>query len=378
MSIGGYPGNRQNWEEPETSVDRYFRARDNRLRRANQRGAIVIVIGADIGGTNCRFGLFDSNGDRLRLLHAEILPSARFRSVEEVLTRFLRDLEVRPAAAAFGVPGPVRDGHSQTTNLPWRVDQSKLSVALGGHPAVLLNDLEAQAWGIEWLAEDDWVELQAGVPNPEGNRAILAAGTGLGQAGLCRSRKGYRPFATEGGHTDFAPANRLEMDLLGWLAIRFGHVSWERLVSGPGLENIFDFLNERAATPDRAALDAETDDRAAAIAQAAAGGCPLCTRALGVFVELYGAEAGNLALKMMATGGLYLGGGIAPKLLPKLQQGGFLARFRAKGRFEALMESIPVRVITHPHAALLGAAGVALRRLLSETQTTDCRGDAAC
>lgn len=326
------------------------------------------VIGADIGGTHSRFGLFETKGRRLSLVHTETLPSAEYACLDDALANFIKRVDVEPAAAAFGVPGPVRDGRSQTTNLPWQIDERALSSILGGHSAILINDLEAQAWGIEWLGEDDWVALQAGVPDPEGNRAILAAGTGLGQAGLCRVHGGYRPFGTEGGHTDFAPATRLEMDLLENLAARFGHVSWERLVSGPGLENLFDFLDGRSAVPGAASLDTKEPDRAAAIARAAESReCPVCIAALDLFARLFGAEAGNLALKMMATGGLYLGGGIAPKMLVELRTGGFLERFRAKGRFAELMASIPVRVIIHPHAALLGAASVAMRRLLEST-----------
>ncbi len=323
----------------------------------------MLVIGTDIGGTHSRFGLFECEGTRLRLRATRTLPSATFSSLEKALSAALRQLGAQPDAAGFGVPGPVRDGTAYITNLPWVVDAAALSGALGGRPVRLLNDLEAQAWGIRWLGPDDLVELQAGQAGSLGNQAIIAAGTGLGEAGLYWDGKDHHPFATEGGHADFAPGSTLESELLAHLAGSYGHLSWERLLSGPGLREIFAFLCQRADAPDAAdsaqeILDAA--DPAAAITEAAlAGRCALCSQALDLFVELYGAEAGNLALKMMATGGVYIGGGIAPKILPTLRRGGFLRRFADKGRFGALLRSIRVRVILNPHTALFGAAGAA-------------------
>ncbi len=322
----------------------------------------MLVIGADIGGTHSRFGLFQGTGGQLRLLRAETLASGSFASLEDALAKALQRLQASPEAAGFGVPGPVRNGVAHITNLPWVVDADALSSTLGGRPAALLNDLEAQAWGVRWLSPADILVLQEGSRAAPGNRAIAAAGTGLGEAGLYWDGESHHPFATEGGHADFAPGSPLETDLLAYLQGKYGHVSWERLVSGQGLVEIFEFLSRRdAAAPAQEIRNAP--DAAAAIAESAlAGRCALCSRALDLFVELYGAEAGNLALKLMATGGVYLGGGIAPKILPRLQQQGFLRRFGAKGRFESLMRSIPVSVILNPHTALFGAAAAAIRR----------------
>jgi glucokinase len=305
----------------------------------------MLVIGADIGGTHSRFGLFQGTGGQLRLLRAETLASGSFASLEDALAKALQRLQASPEAAGFGVPGPVRNGVAHITNLPWIVNVDALSSTLGGRPAALLNDLEAQAWGVRWLSPADILVLQEGSRAAQGNRAIAAAGTGLGEAGLYWDGESHHPFATEGGHADFAP------DSPG-----------ERLVSGQGLVEIFEFLSRRdAVAPEQEIRNAP--DPAAAIAESAlAGRCALCSRALDLFVELYGAEAGNLALKLMATGGVYLGGGIAPKILPRLQQQGFLRRFGAKGRFESLMRSIPVSVILNPHTALFGAAAAAIRR----------------
>jgi len=322
----------------------------------------MLVIGADIGGTHSRFGLFEREGRQLRLRGTQTLSSEVFTSLEEVLSAALRQLGAQPEAAGFGVPGPVRDERARITNLPWVVDAPALSAVLGGCPVRLLNDLEAQAWGIRWLGPDDLVELQPGQPGAHGNQAIIAAGTGLGEAGLYWDGETHHPFATEGGHADFAPGSGLERELLAHLGSTYGHLSWERLVSGPGLRDIFAFLLGRAGSgPSAEAKEPlEAADPSAAIAEAALQGrCRLCARALDLFVELYGAEAGNLALKMMATGGLYLGGGIAPKILDALRRGGFLRRFTDKGRFEELLRSIPVRVILNPHTALFGAAGAA-------------------
>jgi glucokinase len=323
----------------------------------------MLVIGADIGGTHSRFGLFERDGGQLTLQSTRVLSSGDFASLEEALSAALRQLEVEPDAAGFGVPGPVREGRARITNLPWVVDTAKLSAVLGGRPARLLNDLEAQAWGIRWLGPDDLVELQPGRPGAAGNQAIISAGTGLGEAGLLWDGQTHHPFATEGGHADFGPGSALETELWAHLASAHGHVSWERLVSGPGLVNIFAFLLGRAdsaASVEASELLSATDP-AAAIAEAAlAGHCRLCAQALELFVALYGAEAGNLALKTMATGGLYLGGGIAPKMLEALRQGRFLQRFTDKGRFAELLRSIPVRVIVSPYTALFGAAGAAI------------------
>jgi glucokinase len=227
----------------------------------------------------------------------------------------------------------------------------------------LINDLEANAWGIATLSSDDIAVLNPGESDGAGNLALISAGTGLGQAGLHWDGTRYRPFASEGGHVDFAPRNRLEMDLLEFLLRQFPRVSYERVVSGPGLQNIYRFLREtgRGDEPPWLAARLREQDPNAVVAQAALSGeSALCVQALDLFVALYGAAAGNLALTLLATGGVYLGGGIAPKILPKLKDPIFLNAFFTKGRLRPLLETVPVRVILNDQTALFGAARYAL------------------
>jgi glucokinase len=239
------------------------------------------------------------------------------------------------------------------------VEAAKLAAAAQVGRVAVINDLEAQAWGIAVLGPQDFVSLSAGSSDARGNAALIAAGTGLGQAGLYWDGITHRPFASEGGHTSFAPADDLEIALLEFLARRFGgHVSWERVVCGPGLVNLHDFLIEyRHQDPtSEHAERVRKEDPKAITEEALSGGCPLCVEALDLFARFYGAEAGNLALKLMATGGIYLGGGIAPKIVDKLQDRVFMTAFTAKGRMAPLLERIPVRVIVREGTALLGAA----------------------
>jgi glucokinase len=251
----------------------------------------------------------------------------------------------------------------ETTNLPWVVDSQHLAAELGIAHVQLVNDLYANAHGIALLAESDFVVLNPGVPNSTGNRALISAGTGLGEAGLFADAEGaYRPFPSEGGHADLAPRNDLEMELLRYLAGRFEHVSYERVLSGPGLHNLYRFLLEtgRGTEPAWLAEQMAQGDPSAAISKSALEGTSeICVQALDMFVSLYGAEAGNLALKMLATGGVFVGGGIAPKIIRKLSSTVFMKSFMAKGRKSGLLKEIPVRVITNDKTALLGAGRVA-------------------
>ena len=253
----------------------------------------------------------------------------------------------------------MQHGRVNATNLPWQIDAARLAAELRVDRAILINDLEANAYGIALLGDSDLAVLQAGSADAEGNAAVISAGTGLGEAGMLWNGERYRPFACEGGHADFAPRNALEAELLAFLLDEFGHASWERVLSGPGLHNLYRCLVRKR--PGKASVEVarqiEQGDAAAAISRAAhAKACPVCVEALGLFVSLYGAEAGNLALKLMATGGVYLGGGIAPKNLAAFTQGDFLTAFAAKGRMKSMLEAIPVRVILSEKTALLGAA----------------------
>ncbi len=318
------------------------------------------VIAGDIGGTKTRLALFDIEDGGARALAERRFESGLFSSLEEILRSFIRDMEGRPPeAAAFGIAGPVDGRRAHTTNLPWTVDADAIASAFGLPRVELLNDLEATAWGIGALPGSDLLTLQAGVEGARGNGAVIAAGTGLGEAGLFWDGRDFTPFATEGGHADFSPRSDLECALQTHLARRFEHVSWERVVSGPGLVEIFHFLrgHRRAAVPPELLARMARSDPAAVISAAASEeNEPLCREAMGLFVALYGAEAGNLALKQMARGGLFIGGGIAPRILPWLSAGPFIEAFRAKGRMRPLMESMPVKVILNDRAALLGPA----------------------
>jgi glucokinase len=269
-------------------------------------------------------------------------------------------------AACFAIAGPVIGDRVETTNLPWVVEGARLSAQLGGAPVFLLNDLQALGHGVGLMTASQLEDLNPGRTALAGNVAVIAAGSGLGEAGLVSDGRLFHAFASEGGHTEFGPRSEREIALLRYLAGRFGHVSYERIVSGPGLVNVFAFLRdvERMPVPDALAGALAAEDPAAAIAAAAlAGAAPIAVAALDLFARIYGAEAGNLALKLMAVGGVFVGGGIAPKILPKLRDGVFLEAFVDKGRFRPLLERIPVRVVLEPRAGLYGAAGYAAARL---------------
>ena len=302
-----------------------------------------MILAGDIGGTNTRLALVD--GDPREPSALEIYPSSAHASLEEMVGEFLGKHPAEPAAASFAIAGPIRNGRVQVTNLAWSVDASSLASALGLDRVVLLNDLEANAWGLPALSADDLHVLNAGMPDAQGNAAVCSAGTGLGEAGMYWDGSRYHPFACEGGHTDFAPLTQQQEGLRDFVAARYDHVSYERVCSGPGLVNIYAFLAGSCA------LDApEISQRALAATDQTA------VAALDILVEIYGAEAGNLALKLMATGGVYLGGGIPPRILPKLEDGVFMRCFTAKGRFTDLLAGVPVRVILNDRTALMGAA----------------------
>ena len=318
-----------------------------------------MILAGDIGGTSTRLALFTAAGGAVRPVAEKHYPSRDYPGLSEIVREFTT-ANPRPIEdACFGIAGPVREGRVETPNLPWVVEASVLAKELKLPSVTLLNDLEANAWGVFTLRDDDVATLAAGTAAADGNAAIISAGTGLGEAGYYGDGSSLRPFASEGGHADFAPHDDLTIELFRWLHRRHGHVSWERVVSGPGLVNIFTFLRE-VKNGDVSAELAEAmreGDPAAAISKAALDeSSPLAVRALDLFVALYGAEAGNLALKMKATRGVWIGGGIAPKILPRLKRPGFLEAFHDKGRFRSFLEAIPVRVILNDQTALRGAA----------------------
>jgi glucokinase len=329
-------------------------------------GSTHFVLAGDIGGTKTRIGLFELEADRLRVVDERSFVSADFEGLQEIVTGFLDGRDARCAAACFGIAGPVNGGSVRVTNLPWVVDAGALSSATEIPSVVLINDLEATAQGVLNVAEDHSRVLHHGSPEARGNGAVIAAGTGLGEAGLFWDGRGLRPFACEGGHAGFSPTDALTDALLRFLRRRHATVSWERVLSGPGLADLYRFLLvEAGRQPPAWFVEAEhSDDPAAAVAEAGlAGECEVCAAALELFARLYGEEAGNLALKLMATGGVWVCGGIAPKILPVLEAGGFMAGFLAKGRMRPLMEQMPVRVVLDDRVALIGAAHRAAEEL---------------
>ena len=318
-----------------------------------------LILAGDIGATSSRLALYEAADGRLALRAEETSPSRAHAGLEPIAAAFVERAGLRPDLACLGVPGPVQGGRAEPVNLPWVVDGASLARQLGVSTVHLLNDLEAAAWGVPLLGPGDLLVLNEGAPGARGNAAVIAAGTGLGQAGLYWDGAMHRPFATEGGHVDFAPRNALEAELLHYLLARFPRVSYERVLSGPGLCHIYAFLRDSGRGRECASVvrAMERGDPAAAIAEAALdGSCALCGQALDLFVSLYGAQAGNLALALLATGGVYVGGGIAPKIRARLTGPAFMAAFTAKGRFADELRAVPVRVILDPRVALRGAA----------------------
>ena len=317
-----------------------------------------MILAGDIGGTNARLAYFQSQNGNLRLISERVFPSREYTELGEIVSEFLKKTDARPDAACFGIAGPVHHGRVETSNLPWIIEQSRLAKQIQLPATLLINDLEANAWGIGELDPQDLTPLNC-LSQAVGNQAVIAPGTGLGEAGLFWNGSQHEVFACEGGHADFAPQGDLQIDLLRFLADRYGHVSYERVLSGPGLVNVYEFLRTKGCAEEPAGFAAQVtgENAAATISHAALeGNNPLASAALDLWISVYGAEAGNLALKIMATGGIFLGGGISPKILPKLTGPGFMNAFLEKGRLRPLLESIPVQVIMNDKAGLLGAA----------------------
>lgn len=326
-----------------------------------------LILAGDVGGTKSVLATFYAQGSRLQLVRRQRFDNDVFPDFESVVRAFLDEAD--PSApiqgAGFGVAAPITGRRVQMTNLAWTIDTDRLIQLLNGVEVTLLNDLEAMAYGIGTLDHEDIVALQDGISR-EGNAALIAAGTGLGEAQLIYDGTRHHPSASEGGHTDFGPRNSLEIELLEYLWGEFDRVSYERIVSGSGLFRVYRFLRDtnRGEEPDWLAETIDgAEEPAALISEAAQDGrSELCERALGIFIDVYGAEAGNLALKNFSLGGLYVGGGIAPKILPTLQDGRFLTAFQDKGRYRELMEEIPVKVLLNPRTPLRGAARYAAER----------------
>jgi glucokinase len=318
-----------------------------------------MILAGDIGGTHARLAYFQSQNGHLHLVSERVFPSREHSELGEIVSQFLNDSNTRPEAACFGIAGPVHNGRVETSNLPWVVEQSRLAKQIHLPATLLINDLEASAWGIAALAAGDFVALNRVSGPAIGNQAVIAPGTGLGEAGMFWDGSRHQVFACEGGHTDFGPQGDLQIELLRFLKARFEHVSYERILSGPGLVNVYEFLRESGSGKESAEFAAalKQGDPAAVISRAALDGSEsLAVKALDLWVAVYGAEAANLALKVMATGGLFLAGGITPKILAKLTGPLFMKSFLEKGRLRSLLEAIPVQVVTNEKAGLLGAA----------------------
>lgn len=329
----------------------------------------MIVLAGDIGGTKTLLQLSRSNPGGLEVLHEQRYASAEYGEFLALASRFVEEsfhiTGVRPTRACFGVAGPVNGREAKTTNLPWTLDADALETSLKIERVRLINDFQSVGYGIDALKSEDIVTLQQGIERPHATRAILGAGTGLGQAFLVWQADHYEVVSSEGGHADFAPGDDDQLELLRYLRRRFRWATWERVVSGRGLVNIFDFLVERNHAPLSAPLQQalRDEDPAAAISRFGMQ-CrdPTAAKALQIFVTLYGAQAGNLALTGLATGGVYLAGGVAPKIIDKLTDGTFMGAFNDKEeRMQPLLKAVPVRVIVNPNVGLLGSAIAASR-----------------
>ena len=318
-----------------------------------------MILAGDIGGTKVNLAYYDVKGGGLTAGPAGTYSSREHFSLEEIVRLFIKTHQTKPDYACFGIAGPVRHGRSQLTNLSWVVDARELTAALGLKQVWLLNDLEANAHGIAGLTPQDFVQLNRGSDDAAGTLAIISAGTGLGEAGLLWEGNRHLVVPSEGGHADFAPRSDTDIELLRFMRNRLGQVSWENVLSGPGTFHIYEFLRDTGHGQEPGWLTEEFKhmDPPIAITRAALEGkSELCVQTLDLFTTYYGAEASNLALKMLATGGVYVGGGIAPKIIDKLKDGTFLKAFIGTGRMKDLLASIPVRVIMNDKTALIGAA----------------------
>lgn len=319
-----------------------------------------LILAADVGGTKTLMCLFDENNGKPREVRTSKYVSCDFDSLHAIIKEFLKDYDGVPMAAVFGIPGPVEDGMVKSTNLPWVIKEKLLSEKTGIPHIRLVNDLAATAYSIPSLTSEELIIIKEGktVKNPE-RYVVLAPGTGLGQSFLICSQGKKIVIPSEGGHADFAPTTEIELELFGFLLQKFGHVSYERVISGIGFPNIFDFLVEvKNEKPEKETLEKmKTEDRAVVITEMGLDGKDrVCEKALDMFVSLLGTHAGNLALAFLPDGGIYLAGGIPFKILPKIREQGFMNSFLRKGRMKDTVDHIPIKLITNNQAAIKGAA----------------------
>jgi glucokinase len=324
-----------------------------------------MILAGDVGGTKVDLALYDFTQGKLHYTRDKVYRARDYTGLEVIVKEFLGSDKV--TAACFGVPGPVRDGRLRLTNLPWTIDSRELSTNLGIQHVFLINDLEANGYGVAELTPEQVYTLSEGDSSQVGNRALIAAGTGLGEGYLVWNGKTHIPYPSEGGHVDYAPRNEDEIDLLRFLKQKYnGRVSFERVVAGMGLTSIYEFLRDVRGMGEPASLAAKlaeaSDPNSVITEMALSARSEICEKSMDMFVSAYGAEAGNLALKVLSVGGLYVGGGIAPRILEKLKDGTFLKAFTDKGRLSQLLINMPVRIILESRAALMGAAAYAEAR----------------
>jgi glucokinase len=320
----------------------------------------AMILAGEIGATRTRLAAFDKEGSRLKVVVEKTYQSQEHGSLSEIIAAFIQAEGIAVHSACLGVAGPVRRGRSKISNLPWLIDSRDLAKQLKLDSVGMINDLEAYAYGIDGLDSKDFVTLNAGSEDAEGNRAVISARTGLGVAGLYWDGYRHHPFACEGGHSDFAPRNALEMELLAYLQKKYGRISYERLLSGPGIKNIYDFLRDarKADEPQwlKDQIGAAPDPPAVISQLALEGKAAICNQTLSIFVSIYGAETGNCALNFLSTGGIFIGGSVAAKIVPKMKDPIFMESFLDKGRMESLLKEIPVTIVLNDDSGIIGAA----------------------
>lgn len=316
-----------------------------------------MILAGDVGGTKARLALFDEKG--AHFIDEQKFSSKEFPDFPSLVKKFLsQEKGKKISSASFGVAGPVHNGVCRATNLPWVISAKELEKELNIPRVSLINDLEANAWGLKCLSEKEFFVVNAGEP-AGGNQALISAGTGLGEAGLYWDGKSHHPFACEGGHADFAPIDEEQIEMLRYLKLQFQHISYERVLSGSGLYLIYRFLIDTKREKEIfcvTELFGQKEPQRVITENAVNGQCPACIRACRLFVKIYGSEAGNLALKFLAFGGIFLGGGIAPHLIDFFKEGKFLESFSSKGRMSALLMKMPIKIVLNEKTALLGAA----------------------
>ena len=330
-----------------------------------------MILAGEIGATRTRLAAFDSDGNTLNKVVEKIYMSQQETGLPDIISNFVKSEGIPVHSACFGVAGPVRGGRSKISNLAWTIDSAELATMLKLKSVGLINDLEAFAYGIDGLESKDFVTLSAGSEDAIGNRAVISARTGLGVAGLYWDGFRHHPFACEGGHSSFSPSNEMEIELLQYLHKKYGRVSCERLLSGPGIKNIYDFLRDTKKAEEPGWLKeqlATSHDAPALISQLALENkSAVCEQALSIFVGIYGSQTGDCALNFMSTGGIFIGGSIAAKIVPRMKDPIFMQSFLDKGRMRGLLQDMPVKIVLNDDSGILGAARYTLIRKAFKT-----------